>query len=274
MIKEITKKVDALPPLPKTLIELQEFKKHNSNEISHLLTILEKDPLIMATLLKVANSAMFGFRNKVDTTRKAVELIGINFTLSIAFGSAIKSSLNTNLNAYNINADQFLELASLSSNLLNKWLGHWDKKLLNDLLLPVFLQEAGEFIISDMANERKQQENFYKDIANNYTKISQYEKQYFGASAIEISAMIFKRWKLDADLVSYIENINKLKPEENANLIHSQILHVVNILSNPIDPMSDKSVELAVELAKSYNLNIRYLEKAIETMQDRILDAS
>lgn len=273
MIEEIAKKVDALPPLPKTLIELQEFKKQSVQEISQLLTILEKDPLIMATLLKIANSAMFGFRNKVETTKKAVELIGVNFTLSIAFGSAIKSNLNTDLGCYTINTDQFLELSSMRINLLNRWFKSTDPKLLNELLLPAFLQDAGEFIIADLASEMNVKDKFSNDIQANPSEIAKYEKQYFEASASKITSMIFKRWKLDDNLVNYIENIEDLKLEENNQLIHSQVLQIASILTNPIDPLGDACVEKALALAKGYKLNTRHLEKSIEMMQDRLLDA-
>jgi HD-like signal output (HDOD) protein len=216
---------------------------------------------------------MFGFRNKVETTKKAVELIGVNFTLSIAFGSAIKSSLNTDLSPYGINTDKFLELSSLGTNLLNKWLKTIDPKLLSELLLPVFLQDAGEFIISDLAHEKKENEKFFATIQKDHTNIDTIEKEFFGATSSDITAMIFKRWKLDDNLVKYIENISSLEPKEDESLNHSQVLQIISILANPIEPLSDASIEKANQLASVYKLNTRHLNKAIETMQDRILDA-
>ena len=76
MITQLAKRIDALPPLPKTVIELQEFKRQEVQEIGHLLQILEKDPLIMATLLKVANSAMFGLDIKLKQHEKQLNLLG------------------------------------------------------------------------------------------------------------------------------------------------------------------------------------------------------
>lgn len=273
MIEEITNKVDALPPLPKTLLELQEFKKQHVQEVPQLLTILEKDPLIMATLLKVANSAMFGFRNKVETTKKAVELIGINFTLSIAFGSAIKSNLNTSLDAYGSNADKFLELASLSSNLLKAWFRNGDLKITNSLLLPVFLQEAGQFILADLAKEKGLDTKFLEQISTDPSNISQYEREFFNATSSLVSAMIFEQWNLDDNLVSYLRGVNDLENGNKCENSHAQILQVIKILVNPVDPLCDTSVEKALELAKQYNLDGRGLKKAIELMQDRLLDA-
>ena len=39
------------------------------------------------------------------------------------------------------------------------------------------------------------------------------------------------------------------------------------------DPLSDKNCEKAIEKAKKFGLDTKYLEKAIETLQTRILDA-
>lgn len=273
MIQDITNKIDALPPLPKTLIELEEFKRKSIQEPFELLSILEQDPLILATLLKIANSAMFGFRHKVETPRKAIDLIGINFTLSIAFGSAIKSTLDTNLEAYGITADQFIELSNMSSNLLNKWVGRWDVSLKEALLLPVFLQETGKFIISDLAKEYNKTDAFYTSIQHDFTKISQIEKNHFEATSSEITAMIFEQWGLDSKLINIIRYIDDMKHCDEEYLKDVQILNVIRILCNPIEPLSEKAIELGMQKAKEYNLDTKSLEKAIEVMQDRILDA-
>jgi HD-like signal output (HDOD) protein len=66
MTSKILEKIESLPPLPKTIIEIEEFRKKQDKELSELLQIIEKDALIVSTLLKIANSAMFGFRTKVE----------------------------------------------------------------------------------------------------------------------------------------------------------------------------------------------------------------
>ena len=63
----ILQKIESLPPLPKTIIDIEEFRKRKDKEAADLLDIIEKDALIISTLLKISNSAMFGFRSKVET---------------------------------------------------------------------------------------------------------------------------------------------------------------------------------------------------------------
>lgn len=273
MINYISKKIDALPPLPKTVIDLQNFKRKDVQEINELLTILEKDPLIMATLLKVANSAMFGFRHKVETTKKAVELIGVNFTLSIAFGSAVKSTLNTNLDAYGMTSDQFMDLANMSSNILNKWVGAWDYKLKEELLLAVFLQETGQFVLSDLAKEYKVTTSFFEAIKKDCIKISAIEKQFFTMTSAEVTASIFEQWKLNEDLIEVIRAVNDISKCNPKYLKQAQILSVIKVLCNPVEPLSSKAVEQSIEMAKNFKLDVKSLEKAIEIIEDRLLDA-
>ena len=156
----LLKKVDSLPPLPKTVIELEEFKKSDNKEPAKLLEIVEKDPLIVSTLLKVSNSAMFGFRSSVETPSRAVNLLGVNFTISIALGSVIQNPLNTNLTSYGISSDDFMKISNMASTLVGLWVSKIDFNLKEELLLPAFLQETGKFIISDIINEEGKSEQF------------------------------------------------------------------------------------------------------------------
>ncbi|MBI3873501.1 MAG: HDOD domain-containing protein [Arcobacter sp.] len=273
MITQLAKRIDALPPLPKTVLELQDFKKQEVQETTQLLKILEQDPLIMATLLKVSNSAMFGFRHKVETTKKAVDLIGVNFTLSIAFGSAVKSTLNTNLDAYGLSADRFLELANMSSNILHKWVGSWDFKLKEELILPVFLQETGQFVLSDLAHEYKITKDFYQAISKDFTRIPQIEKQLLSVTSSDVAASIFEQWKLNDSLVSIIKGVSDISKCDPKFIKHAQVLSVIKVLCNPIEPLSSKAVEKAIEMAKDFKLDTKSLEKAIEVMEDRLLNA-
>ena len=272
MINEITRKIDALPPLPQTLVNLKKFKEKSVQEPIELLKILEKDPLILATLLKISNSAMFGFRNKVESAQNAIELMGINFTLSIAFGSAIKSTLNTNLSAYNLTSDQFIDLASMSTNLLNKWLSKEDVILRDKLLLPVFLQDIGKFILSDLAEEKSISFDFYSKIKNDFEKIDDLELEYFNITTTNVSASMFEQWKLDSNLISIIENISNLENCPKEYLKEAQVLSIIRILTNCIDPLSKKSIEMALSKAKEYKFDTKYLQEAISIMEDRLLD--
>lgn len=159
---ELLKRIDTLAPLPKTLMDIEEFKKTNNFESSDLSKIIEQDPIMVSTILKTANSAMFGFVSKVDTLSRAISLLGVNFAISIALGSGIKQALNSDLNAYGVDSDAFLRIANMQSNVINLWIGKVDVELKNELILPAFLQESGKFLINNALFDEKKRTNLCK----------------------------------------------------------------------------------------------------------------
>ena len=271
MKQALTDKIDSLPPLPETIIELEDFKKSTDKDPETLLKIIEKDPLIISTLLKVSNSAMFGFNSSIETLSRALGLLGVNFTLSIAFGSAIKNSLDTDLKAYDLHSDDFMRISNMASNLVSLWISRVDFNLKEELLLPVFLQETGKFILSDLAKDKGVVEEFLAK-AKSSEDIAALEMEYFNLTTSEVTAAIFKHWKLSDNLIGMIEYVDDIDNCPEKYKKESQILNVAKTACNIMNPLSDEACEKAIKKATEFGLDLSPLKKAIEKMQDRLLD--
>ena len=272
MSEIMTQKIDSLPPLPKTIMEIEEFRgKVGEKEPFELLKIIEKDALIISTLLKVSNSAMFGFRSKVETPSRAINLLGVNFTISIAIGGTVQNLLKANLDPYGITSDEFMDASNMASSLTNMWVGKIDYDLKEELLLPALLQETGKFIVADVIDADGLTDEFQQKIAS--TDIAVVEKELIGKSTAEITADIFRHWKLSENLIGAIEFVDDIKkcPDEFAQ--KAKILHVIKTACAITDPLSDDNCEKAIAKAKEFGLDTKVLKKAIVTLQDRLLDA-
>ncbi|MAD41202.1 MAG: HDOD domain-containing protein [Arcobacter sp.] len=271
MSANILEKIESLPPLPKTIIEIEEFRKKSDKEASELLQIIEKDALIISTLLKISNSAMFGFRSKVETPSRAINLLGINFTISIAIGGTVQNLLNTNLEPYSISSDDFMRASNLSSTLTSLWLSYVDVDLKDELLLPVLLQEAGKFILADIITSEKKIDAF-KTMLSSGSTLCVAEKKIVGLTTSEITAKIFRHWKLSENLIELIEFVDDISKCSEKIKQKTQILDVIKTACDISNPLSDKNVEKAIIKATKYGLDVKTLEIAIEKLQDRLLD--
>ncbi|PUE66649.1 HDOD domain-containing protein [Arcobacter caeni] len=267
----ILEKIESLPPLPKTIIEIEEFRKKLNKEALDLLEIIEKDALIISTLLKISNSAMFGFRSKVETPSRAINLLGINFTISIAIGGTVQNLLMTNLEPYGINSDDFMRASNISSTLANIWLSKIDIDLKEEIILPALLQETGKFILSDLILNEKKSDLFKSKIASG-SSIEEVEKELLGFTTNQITAQIFRHWKLSDNLINMIEHVDDISNANENFKKKSQILDVIKTACNVKEPLSDENVAKAIKKAITYGLDIKVLSKAIETLQDRLLD--
>lgn len=266
MKQNIILKIESLPPLPESVIKLEEFRKKSDKEPKELVVIIEKDPLMIASLLKIANSAIFNFRNKVETPSRAVSLLGINFTISIALGTVMQDIIKSNLSSYGVNTNEFLDTCNLTAAIIHKWVK--DPELMEELLLPAFLQETGKFIISEIIAEERKEEEFQKKISE-AIDISSVEEEFVGSSCAKITASIFKHWKLSPNLVNSIGYVgNKEVPQEFKT--KAQILEIVKILCTINHPLNKKVVDLAIDKAKEYDLDYKHLELVVEEIVQKM----
>lgn len=267
----ILEKIESLPPLPKTIIEIEEFRKKLNKEAIDLLKIIEKDALIISTLLKISNSAMFGFRSKVETPSRAINLLGINFTISIAIGGTVQNLLMTNLEPYGINSDDFMRASNISSTLASLWLSKIDVELKEEMILPALLQETGKFILADLILNEKKSEEFKTKIASG-ASIESVEKELLGVTTSQITAQIFRHWKLSDNLINMIEHVDDMSNVSENYKKKSQILDVIKTACNIKEPLSDENIAKAVAKVTAYGFDLKVFNKAIETLQDRLLD--
>ena len=214
---------------------------------------------------------MFGFRSKVETPSRAINLLGINFTISIAIGGTVQNLLMSNLEPYSISSDDFMRASNLSSTLAHLWVSKFDYDLKEELLLPALLQEAGKFILADIIVSDKKTEMFKAKIAQG-EDVSAVEKELVGLSTSEITAKIFRHWKLSDNLIDMIEFVDDVEKCNASIKQKAQILDVIKTACNVTDPLSEENCAKAVEKATKYGLHTKSLEKAIETLQDRLLD--
>ena len=269
MIKDILEKVDNLPPPPQTIKVIESFRNKSNKDADDLLFIIEKDALIVSTLLKVANSAMFNFRSKIETPKRIIGLLGINFTIFIAINETIQNILNTNLEPYEINEEDFRKASNLSSSLVKLWLNEIDSNLKEEIMLPALLQEIGKVILSELLTVKNKAVEF-NNLINNNLEILEAEKQLLGTSTSKVTAEIFRHWKLSESLINsieFVDDIENCKPEFKQK---AQILDVIKTACNIKDLLTSNSIEKAINKASMYNLDVNSLKTAIETLKQDI----
>lgn len=268
MNEQILSKIEALPPLPKTIIELEEFRKKQDKEIDELLKIVEKDALIVSTLLKIVNSAMFGFRTKVETPNRAVNLLGINFTISVAIGGSIQNLLKTSLKPYGITSDDFMKASNIASTLATFWLSKIEVENQDDIILASLLQETGKFIIASIINNEGKAEAFLQMIED--SSILQAENSFLNTNTSKVTAQIFRHWKLSENLINCIDSLDNLESVEPEFKQRVEILNVIRAASNVLEPLSDESIGKAIDLAKSFKLDTATLLVAIDELKEKL----
>ena len=86
--------IESLPALPGTVQKVREMLMSDEGSAADVGEVISRDPAIAAKMLKVANSAAYGFMQRVDTVELAVSLLGLLETYSVVVTSAVVDILS------------------------------------------------------------------------------------------------------------------------------------------------------------------------------------
>jgi putative nucleotidyltransferase with HDIG domain len=88
-------KAKSLPSLPLTVVALGEAVQDERCTVDRILGILSKDPPLSATLLRLANSALYAGGASVLDLRTAVQRLGFDAVANLGTGAAVIKTLKS-----------------------------------------------------------------------------------------------------------------------------------------------------------------------------------
>jgi len=258
MENNILSQIKNLPPLPKSVIEVQKITNDPNSSIKDLVKVIKDDPMITANLLKAANSPLYGFTRQIKTVDQAVSLFGMNTIKGFVISFAIRNTLKFDLSAYGINETQFHNVANLRNVIGINWY-KFQKEKLDIIATDSFLIDLGAVIISLYLVSKNEAEEF----KNKLTPQNRYEleKEFTGFTTPQITAEVFRHWHFSEDLISPIENI------DNPNDEYSQVMDVLRILIDLLDKDNKDNFEKGLQKAEKYNLDTESLKIALQMIE-------
>jgi putative nucleotidyltransferase with HDIG domain len=91
-----------LPALPQIIPKLQQTINDPMSSASDLAEVISLDPSLSTLLLRIVNSAFYGFPSKIDTITKAVTLIGSRQLYTLAIGAIVLDLLKAPIKSFNM----------------------------------------------------------------------------------------------------------------------------------------------------------------------------
>ena len=257
MISDIVlRQIKSLPPLPKSVLEVQKITSDPNSSIRDLVKVIKEDPLLTANLLKAANSPLYGFTRQIKTVDQAVALFGMSTVKGFVISFAIRNTLRFDLSAYGISEERFHDVAIKRNALAVNWYKK-ERSKLDIMATDSFLIDVGAVVISLVLISEGKADTFREELKKeNRYKV---ELKYIGATTSEVTAEIFKHWHFSKDLVEPIANIDMPSKTEE----YFEYAASLRVLRSAVDLLKDdeNAKEKAIELVKKFNLNaVAFLE--------------
>ncbi len=269
MLKNIAKKIKALPPLPSSFRHIEEISKDPNVSIDKIASIIEKDPALTANLLKIANSPLYGFQREIKNIKHLVSLFGINMTKTLIANIFIKNILSSDMSPYNINAEEFNKISAMQGALAKKWYIKLDKSKVDLIFLTALLQEIGKILIANEIISSESLSSFKEEIKNAIF-IEEVERNYVGITSAEIAAEIFKHWNFESNMVEIIRySYEYQKAPANIKKLSLSLRAIKTALSINA-ALQEDSINRACDILEKEGMDKELFLKAIEEITETV----
>lgn len=257
--------IKSLPPLSKTILDINKVYANENSSIHDLVKAIEGDPMIVANLLKAANSPLYFFGKEIRSVAHAVSLFGMGMTRSIALGNSVRKLLNVDMQPYGITPDRFAEISHLQATLILSWYKQVDREKADKLYLAAFLQETGKILISSDIIQEGETTSFFSEIETS-NNLAMVEKSYVDVTTSEVTAAVFEHWGFDQEFIEMIKYADNPSAAPKEVQEYSMALHIVKAIIPVNKPFSEVSINIGVTQAAKAGYNHKILENSVNDL--------
>lgn len=258
--------VTELISLPEIYLKISQLMDDPHSTVEDFAEVIRFDPNLSATVLKVVNSAFYGFSGQVDSIARAVNMIGIGQLHIIALSISAISALDALEYPKDLVPLKTFWRNSLFSGVLSRKLAlQLNIKNTERLFVIGLLHEIGHLVLytnfADLARQTIQLEQQDK------LPIHIAEQQILGCHYGDIGAELMKKWHLPEDFQNFTRN----QPTPQDATEHKQeiaLLHIAHGYAHK--QFSDSQLELE-ELIHPEAWNAAQIEpEAVELSLDAV----
>ena len=254
LIRTIVSHTESLPAMPEVMLRVQKLIKHPSTSPFQLAKIIETDPSIVAGILKIANSAYYGFRGKVSTIQHASSLFGTRRLAELITAMSAGGVLGRAMDGYGLKAGDMWRHAIMVASAASQIAVELKTDLLDSAYMAGLLHDMGKIILDPHVRERRLLFEHYF-AANPGKSIQDAERDILGFDHAVIAAILCEKWSLPKTITFAIRNHHH--PSEAGDHPLSHIVHLADYVcaqdtpaknGTPAVKMLDETTRTAVPL--------------------------
>jgi putative nucleotidyltransferase with HDIG domain len=200
-IRDRVRKIDGLPVFPATHAEIMKLAKSENATSEALAEQIKMDPSLLATILKLVNSAYYGLRKKVDSLKVAVSLLGFEEIANLVMSAQVFQNLGGYKNKLGLDLKAFWR-HSVGTGFVARSVA---KKLQTEsetAFLAGMLHDLGKVVLDRFFPD------YYIQVMNlvkgGEMSIGQAEEEILGLTHAEVGGQLASEWKFSENLQNVI----------------------------------------------------------------------
>lgn len=244
----LTKHVKSIFSLPEIALRVNKLLNTSEPSYAELEELILHDPALTAMLLKIVNSAYFGFPTKIDTVSRAISIIGLKELRNLVIAVSVTTRFK-GIPAELVDMDVFW-YHSITRGVLARILAKRLKQSGRErFFIAGLLSRIGKLIFFSQYPVESAQILSLKDQGDEAMTAA--EEKIFGFNYAELGAELLKQWELPPSIWEII--IYQLDPLAAKDFQEDAcILNIAATLANSIEPCAKYDLDFN-ELEPNFN---------------------
>jgi HD-like signal output (HDOD) protein len=276
---QLIQRIREIPTIPIVSRRIMEIAGDEKACFKDLVRIIERDQALAVRILRVANSAFYGFLSRVSSLEHALVILGINEVKSIVLGCSVYNFFSRN-ESDALDRTRFWKHAIICSQVAKLLGTHFNIRNDDSLFLAGLIHDVGKVVLDQYFHEDFLQVIEYVSLTK--TTFSKAEKRFLGATHYEIAAKILKQWRFPDSVV--MQTLYHHAPWHDTNYgTNSVIIYLANVLTklagHPCHPDEKQidlheftnSSEVDFIIKSGFYLDYKTIKKLIGDIQEFII---
>lgn len=273
-LEEIIRKVKDIPTLPDITNEIMRLTEDPDSTVQDIENVIMRDQSLTTKVLRLANSAFYGYPRRISTISEASVLLGFQAIRSITLTASIGGLLMKEVPGYGLGKNELWK-QSQSCAIISRYIARKVRfARVDQAYVAGLLRDIGKVIVSYYLTEHFKQ---IMDLAENENiSFLDAEEKILGFHHGQVGAEIAKKWNLPEDLVEAIAYHHS--PEKAViNPKLTAIVHIADavVMMLGIGLGADGMVyNFSNEAIRSLGIDEPMLEQIMSDVSDLLLDES
>lgn len=274
--RTIYSKIEELPTLPAIVPKVLSLVDNELSTASNIADVISNDPALSAKILKVANSAYYGFSKHITHLENAIGLLGLHMVRSLALSIGILHSLPASRTQINFSQEGLWKHSLAAATVIQKLRNLLGPRKDDDHLFIVgLLHDIGKVVLGQFFGDGFRQALEDTDRVGRAV-LHLEEKKRIGLHHGDVGAMLLKRWQFPDVIIKPILHHHKKVLLEGDEGMDVAMLRVADALSYQLglgeagNPVGPNIGEPELELLKMDEKSLADLKEKLETVEESV----
>lgn len=268
-ISNITEKIKNIPSLPEIItksIEIMQDKNTSANDLSK---VISNDIGLTARVLKLVNSAYYGFPKQISTIQQAISILGFTTIKGVILSASIFKMFSDKNNQM-FNYKDFWKHSLLVATGTRKLSKYLENNLKDDIFAAAFLHDIGKVIFAQYDRQNYSQVCKFENLTDK--EYMKKEEEVCGLNHCEIANIVAYSWNLPeifCDIITYHHYPqNSFKFEKECTIVFLSDLIVKSVMSN--ENLTNDNIPL--DLLENLGISVDNMYSVHDELEELSLD--